>query len=136
VAGLKRYGYHREADRVFTEVYEAAVRFGGYRLPELYCGFDRDRRYQSMPAQYPVSCSPQAWSAGSLFLMLQQALGLRPDASRAVLHVRPTLPAWLNRLSIRRLRVGESSIDLTFLREGEKVHVDVHRAGSIDIIQE
>lgn len=136
VAGLKRYGYHREADRVFTEVFEAAVRFAAYRVPELYCGFDRDRHYQSMPAQYPVSCSPQAWSAGSLFLLLQQALGLRPDASRSVLYVRPILPAWLKRLSLRRLRVGDGSVDLTFVREGKKVHVDVHKPGNIDVIQE
>ncbi len=136
VAGLKRYGYHREAERVFTEVYEAAVRFGNHRIPELYCGFDRDRHYQSMPAQYPVSCSPQAWSAGSVFLMLQQLLGLRPDASHSVLYVRPTLPAWLKRLAIRRLRVGDSSVDLTFVRDGKKVHVDVHRADNLKVIQE
>ena len=136
MAGLKRYGYDREADRVFAELFEAGLRFGNHRLPELYCGFDRDRHYQSVPAQYPVSCSPQAWSAGSVFLMLQQALGLRPDASRSVLYVRPALPAWLNRLSIQRLRIGDSAVDLTFVREGKKVHVDVRRAGNIDVIME
>ncbi|HEX2988906.1 MAG TPA: amylo-alpha-1,6-glucosidase, partial [Chloroflexota bacterium] len=136
VAGLKRYGYRREAERVFTEVYEAASRFGGYRIPELYCGFDRDRHYQSMPAQYPVSCSPQAWSAGSVFLMLQQMLGLRPDAVNSVLYVSPSLPAWLKRLSLRRLRVGDGSVDLTFVSDGKKVHVDVHRAENLKVIQE
>ncbi len=136
MAGFKRYGYHREAGRLFTELYEAALRFGNYRLPELYCGFDRDRHYQSMPAQYPVSCSPQAWSAGSVFLMLQQSLGLRPDASQSVLYVRPVLPAWIKRLSLRRLRVGDSSVDLSFVREGKKVHVDVHHAGNLDVVEE
>ena len=66
IAGLKRYGYDHEANRVFGEVYEAGLRFPDYRLPELYCGFDRDRRYRAMPAQYPVSCSPQAWAAGAV----------------------------------------------------------------------
>ncbi|MHB0868256.1 MAG: amylo-alpha-1,6-glucosidase [Chloroflexota bacterium] len=136
MAGLRRYGYHREAVRLFTEVYEAGLRFAGYRLPELYCGFDRDRHYYSMPAQYPVSCSPQAWSAGSVFLMLQQALGLRPDATHSVLYVKPVLPAWLNRLSLKRLRVGDSAVDLTFVRDGEKVRVDVRNAGNLDVIQE
>lgn len=135
-AGLKRYGYDREANRVFTEVYEAALRFGGYRLPELYCGFDRDRRYQSMPAQYPVSCSPQSWSAGSVFLMLQQALGLRPEGAGSKLCIRPLLPPWLNHLSLRRLRVGESALDITFIREGDRVHVDAKNVASVDIVVE
>ena len=71
LAGLKRYGMDAEALHVAEEVFDAAVRFPLYRLPELYCGFARDRRYSSMPAQYPVSCSPQAWAAGSVFLIVQ-----------------------------------------------------------------
>lgn len=136
MAGLKRYGYDQEANRLFTEVYGAALRFAGYRLPELYCGFDRDRHYQSMPAQYPVSCSPQAWSAGAVFLMLQQALGLRPEATRSTLYLRPVLPSWLNRLSLRRLRVGGATLDLNLVREGEKVHVDVRNAGNLNLVVE
>lgn len=128
-AGLKRYGYDEAVCRLFTEVFEAGLRFGSYRLPELYCGFDRDHRYQSMPAQYPVSCSPQAWAAGSVFLLLQQALGLQPEANRSTINIRPVLPAWLNRLSLRRLQVGGHEIDLTFEREGDRVHVD---AGNLD----
>jgi len=136
VAGLRRYGYHREADTVFTQLYEAGLRFSGFRLPELYCGFDRDLHYQSMPAQYPVSCSPQAWSAGAVFLMLQEALGMHPDAARGVLRLRPALPAWLNRLSLRRMRVGDHTVDLTFVREGGKVHVDVRNAGNLTVIED
>jgi len=136
VAGLRRYGFVKEAERVFTEVYEAVLRFGGYRVPELYCGFDRDRHYQSMPAQYPVSCSPQAWSAGALFLMLREMLGLRPDGARGRLSVSPHLPAWLNRLSLRRLRVGSGTVDLTFTREGGGVRLDVERTDGIDVVQE
>ncbi|MGE5619607.1 MAG: glycogen debranching N-terminal domain-containing protein [Sphingomonadaceae bacterium] len=136
MAGLRRYGYEQEAARLFTEVYEAGLRFDGYRLPELYCGFDRDRHYYSMPAQYPVSCSPQAWSAASVFLMLQQTLGLRPDATRAVLYVKPVLPSWLNRLTLRRLRVGGSLLDLAFVRDSGKVQVDVRNAGNLDVILE
>ncbi len=136
VAGLKRYGYDEAACRVFTEVYEAALRFASYRLPELYCGFDRDRRYQSMPAQYPVSCSPQAWSAASMFLMLQQMLGLRPDAAGSTLHVRPVLPAWLNYLSLRRLRVGDHTINLTFVRDGDRIRVEADNADSIRVVND
>jgi glycogen debranching enzyme len=135
-AGLRRYGYHREADTVFAQLYEAALRFGGYRLPELYCGFDRDLHYQSMPAQYPVSCSPQAWSAGAVFLMLQEALGLHPDLSKGELRVRPALPSWMNRLSLRRMRVGDSMVDLHFVRRGDEVKVDVRNAGNLKVIED
>ncbi len=124
-AGLKRYGYDEAVCQLFTELYEAGLRFGGYRLPELYCGFDRDRRYQSMPAQYPVSCSPQAWAAGSVFLLLQQTLGLRPAAGNSTIQVRPALPAWLNQLSLRHLRVGDQELDLNFERKNGRIQVDV-----------
>ena len=75
VAGLKRYGQDGRALQVAEDLLAAAVRFPLYRLPELYCGFARDRRYYSMPAQYPVSCSPQAWAAGSIFLLRGLARG-------------------------------------------------------------
>ena len=39
-AGLMRYGFVAEAQRVATAVLDAADEFGG-RLPELFCGFDR-----------------------------------------------------------------------------------------------
>jgi glycogen debranching enzyme len=136
MAGLKRYGYDREANWIFGEVYEAGLRFPDYRLPELYCGFDRDRRYRSMPAQYPVSCSPQAWAAGAVFLMVQQALGLRPDADSSTLYVRPLLPFWLNRLSLFRVRVGDSAVDLTLSRERDGVQLDVRNAGNLRVIEE
>ena len=49
------------------------------RLPELFCGFDR--RPGEGPTLYPVACSPQAWSAGTVFLLLQAALGMTVDAT-------------------------------------------------------
>ena len=65
---------------VASQIFEAGLRFPAARLPELWCGFSRDRRYRSTPAQYPVSCSPQAWAAGSAFMLLQALLGLEADA--------------------------------------------------------
>jgi glycogen debranching enzyme len=34
-----------------------------FRLPELYCGFDRAER--SAVVAYPVACIPQAWAAAA-----------------------------------------------------------------------
>ena len=42
---------------------------------------------------YPVSCSPQAWASGALFMLLQAVLGLDPDATARRLRIRnPRLP--------------------------------------------
>ena len=136
VAGLKRYHMDQQALRVAQELLDAAVRFPLYRLPELYCGFARDRRYHSMPAQYPVSCSPQAWAAGSIFLIFQALLGLRVDAESDRVLLRPTLPRGVNELRVRNLRVGEHRVDFAVRRINGSLSVDVTQAAPIAIVVE
>jgi len=114
-AGLKRYGFHDEANRLVGSVFEAAQRFADFRLPELFCGFDRET--SPMPVPYPVACSPQAWAAGAPFLFLETMLGLRPHADRGELELsRPHLPDWLGKVTLTNLRVGEAAVDLLFHR--------------------
>jgi glycogen debranching enzyme len=114
-AGLKRYGFHDEANRLVGSVFEAAQRFAEFRLPELFCGFDRDT--SPLPVPYPVACSPQAWAAGAPFLFLETMLGLRPHAERGELELyRPQLPDWLGKVTLTNLRVGEAAVDLLFHR--------------------
>ncbi len=55
------------------------MRFADARIPELFCGFKRDGRFNSGPGEYLVSCSPQAWGAGSLFHFLQVLAGVQPE---------------------------------------------------------
>src|SRR6185503_19243076 len=131
--GMKRVGADAAALEVANQVFEAALRFPAARLPELWCGFSRDRRYHSTPAQYPVSCSPQAWAAGSAFMLLQALLGLEADAHGNNVRLRPQLPPWLSRVSVRRLRVGSKSVDFDVLREGHRVLVDVLEDGGLRI---
>ena len=114
-AGLKRYGFHDEANRLVGSMFEAGQRFPAYRLPELFCGFDRDAT--DVPVPYPVACSPQAWAAGSAFQFLETMLGLRPHAERRELELlRPNLPDWLGRVRLINLRVGDAAVDLLFHR--------------------
>jgi glycogen debranching enzyme len=114
-AGLKRYGFHDETNRLIGRVFEAAQHFPDYRLPELFCGFDRDA--SGVPVPYPVACSPQAWSAASTFMFLQTMLGLRPNALGRELELhRPQLPDWLGSVTIANLRVGDANVDLLFHR--------------------
>ena len=131
--GMKRAGADIAARDVASEIFEAGLRFPGARLPELWCGFGRDRRYRSTPAQYPVSCSPQAWAAGSAFMLLQALLGLEADAFDGVVRLRPVLPNWLGRVSFRKLRVAGSQIDFDVIREGHRLIVDVVDDGGLRI---
>jgi glycogen debranching enzyme len=114
-AGLKRYGFHEEANRIVGALFEAAQAFGEFRLPELFCGFDRETA--AVPVPYPVACSPQAWAAGATFLVLETMLGLSPHADRNELELnRPMLPEWLQKVTLSNVRVGEAAVDLLFHR--------------------
>ena len=67
-----------------------------HRLPELFCGFPR--RPGEGPTLYPVACAPQAWAAGSVFMLLAAALGLSVDGCNdEVTLSRPVLPASIPR---------------------------------------
>jgi glycogen debranching enzyme len=95
-----------------------------YRLRQLFCGFAR--RFKRDPVHYPVSCSPQAWAAGTPFLLLTGLLGLRPNADRSELAiVDPHLPPFLQTLRIENLRVGSSRVALDFKQDGERTHCNV-----------
>jgi glycogen debranching enzyme len=114
--GLARQGFGPEAVPVLESLYGAATCDEFQRLPELFCGMTR--RPGLHPVWYPVSCSPQAWAAGALFLSLQAVLGLEADAPAGVLHVRhPALPLSVRELTIDDLRVGEARVSLHFTRE-------------------
>ena len=94
------------------------------RLPELFCGFQR-RRGRG-PTLYPVACSPQAWASGALLLMLQASLGLEFDPARNEIRFRdPRLPGFLDSVLFRKLRLGESSVDVMAYRHAENVSVEV-----------
>jgi glycogen debranching enzyme len=83
-----------------------------------------------------MACSPQAWSAGAVFMLLEAALGLEVDAPGGELRFRhAALPEFLDRLVIERLRVGAASVDLVVERQavGAGVRV-VRRRGDVEVI--
>ncbi len=109
-AGMRRYGFHKEAAEVMQQIVEAGIRFKMFRLPELFCGFARDLRYYSVPAEYPVSCSPQAWAAGAVLHFCQTMLGAYPDAAHNSLNVQPYLLPSIEQVNVHRLRLGGNFI--------------------------
>lgn len=118
-AGLARYGERDGVVRIADEVFEAAVHFG-MRLPELFCGFRRVAG--EAPIAYPVACLPQAWAAGSAFMLLQACLGLSIDGWDGQVRIEhPRLPTGIDRLTIANLPVGEGRITLHFHRVDQRV---------------
>jgi glycogen debranching enzyme len=114
-AGFKRYGFDDASNRLAGQMMEAAQGFPDYRLPELFCGFDKTDAHTPVP--YPVACSPQAWAAGSSFMFLETMLGLRAHADRNELELlHPHLPDWLGKVTLTDLQVGDASVDLLFHR--------------------
>jgi glycogen debranching enzyme len=121
VAGMCRYGRKQQAVRVLTQTFEAAVHFG-MRLPELFCGFQRQAA--EPPIAYPVACLPQAWSSGAAFMMLQACLGVQINAHKNEIYVdRPELPAGINSLTLRGIAIGHARMNLVFQRIRERVVV-------------
>ena len=116
--GFKLYGFAAEAARIAHDVSVAASHFRLNQLPELYTAFERDD--SNFPVQYIGANVPQAWAAGSSFMLTQAMLGFLPDAPRNKLYVDPLLPSWLPDVTVQDLRVGKHKIDIRFWREGEQ----------------
>jgi glycogen debranching enzyme len=83
-AGLRRYGFRREAAQLCRALLDATAAFA-HRLPELFAGFARDEA--QLPVRYPDALVPQAWAAAAPLLVLRTLLGL--DVVDGSLHVDP-----------------------------------------------
>jgi glycogen debranching enzyme len=132
--GLARYGFKHGVLKVFTGLFDISLFVDLHRMPELICGFVR--RAGEGPTLYPVACAPQAWSAASVFLLLQACLGLEIDAPRMQIRfTRPVLPESLEHISLRNLRIRDSSVDLSIDRHGWDVGINLaRRDGDVEIL--
>lgn len=131
--GLARYGLKGHALRILDGLFAASTALDLHRLPELFCGFDA---LPGMgPTLYPVACSPQAWAAGTVFHLLQAVLGMNFRAEKPQLRFHyPQLPAWLQRVEIANLRLGDGVVDITLHRHPRDVGVNVtRREGDVEI---
>ena len=124
--GLARYGHMAEVLKIFEGLAEAAIYDEFRRLPELFCGFTRRRKRG--PTAYPVACSPQAWAAAAPFALVAAATGLVLDHDEDVVRLaNPALPAFLDDLWLRDLRIAGSRLDLRLSRSGDDVTTAVAR---------
>jgi glycogen debranching enzyme len=134
--GFSHYGFQKEASTILEGLYETSRFVQLRRLPELFCGFHK-RTDATGPTLYPVACAPQAWAAGSVFLLLQACLGLEIRAKdRRVLLVNPCLPLHLDEVRIANLKIGEASVDIRIRRDGSTVTTEaLRKQGDIEIVQ-
>jgi glycogen debranching enzyme len=124
--GLSRYGLKHSVEHVFKGLFDAAAYMDLRRLPELFCGFRREKHRG--PTLYPVACAPQAWASATPFTLLEATLGLEFDAERGEIRLRnPRLPAFLNEVILRELRLKDASVDLRIRRHGDDVSLEVLR---------
>jgi glycogen debranching enzyme len=114
--GLRAVGAVEQALEVAQGILDMTIHQPYHRPPELFCGYERTPG--NSPIQYPVACSPQAWATGTIFQLLQMMVNLVPDAPSNYLRIiDPALPASIQQLSFKNLRVGSTLIDLEFARE-------------------
>ena len=133
-AGMARYDFREFAGRVLMNLLDLSSAVELQRLPELFCGVDR--RPGQGPTLYPVACSPQAWAAGAVFMLLQACLGITVDArNRRVIFDRPFLPQGIPQLSIRDLRIEDCRLSLFMERDSGPVRIQVvEKHGEVDVV--
>lgn len=131
--GCARYGLKEQVLRIFTGLFEATSHWDLRRLPELFCGF---ARRQSAPTLYPVACSPQAWASAAVFALINASIGLRfTPTSGEIRFDRPVLPAFLDHLHLRGLRVVDAGADVLLQRvDGEVAVAVTRREGQVRIV--
>ncbi|BCW48021.1 hypothetical protein StoSoilB13_03630 [Arthrobacter sp. StoSoilB13] len=128
-AGLLRYGFVEEAQRISTALLEAAE-FSGGRLPELFCGFSRDQF--AVPLPYPTACSPQAWAATTPILLVTGLMRYDAHVSQGGVWMDPVLPDSFGDVHITNAPMagGRITIDISQsvpVVDGLPDHLTFHR---------
>jgi glycogen debranching enzyme len=130
--GFKAYGFGVEAAQIARDISEAGSYFQLNQLPELYTALAADMT--TFPVQYIGANVPQAWAAGSVFMLMQAMLGFLPDAPRNKLYLDPSLPAWLPDLTVRDLRIGKHRFEIRFSRKDDHTEFEVLK-GDAEIVE-
>ncbi len=122
--GLRRLSNREGIVKILDGMVQGAVQLKTGSLPELFCGFERDERMGPVP--YPVACHPQAWSAASIFMILQAMLGLEVlGFERKLVIESPAMPEWLDWLRIENLRVGDGAVSLVARRAQTTPEIEI-----------
>jgi glycogen debranching enzyme len=118
-AGLLRYGFVDEAQRIAAGMMDAAEYSDG-RLPELFCGFSRDQL--ATPVPYPTACSPQAWAATAPIQLVTSLMRYDPVVSAGGVWMDPALPESFGDLHITNAPLGGGRITIDIAGSVPSVH--------------
>jgi glycogen debranching enzyme len=134
--GFSLYGFQKQAAQILHGLFEVSRNVEHKRMPELFCGFHK-RPGTTSPTEYPVACAPQAWAAGSVYLLLRACLGMSVRAAeRQICFASPLLPESLDHLKIENLRLADGSVDLLVRRHNGGAAVEILRKqGQIEIVK-
>jgi glycogen debranching enzyme len=123
-AGLAQINGRQGVLRILDGLLQASVHLNTGSLPELFCGFSREGRRGPVP--YPVACHPQAWSAASIFMIVQAMLGIKMVGFQHKLVIdSPVMPDWLDWLKIENLRIAEGAVSLLVRRAPEGASIGI-----------
>lgn len=118
-AGLRGSGFPEQAGRIAAALLKAGMAFPLRRLPELWSGDPREQGRP--PSLYWNSCAPQAWSAGSAFLLLSTLMGLEADSGTGRLRIAPIATPLYRRLEVSGLHFAGHRIDFSVVGTTVKV---------------
>jgi glycogen debranching enzyme len=122
-AGLKKYGMVYETQRVFDALVAASGYFEYLRWPEVYAGVGRD--VGGVLAVQPDASRPQAWSAASIFLLMQTILGVATHAFSCRVDITPVLPSQLDEVVIRNMFCNKGVLSYRVKREANAVLMEI-----------
>jgi glycogen debranching enzyme len=136
IFGLRRFGFRARAQDLTQALFDLALLYPEYRIPECVGGYARGE--QPVPGAYPRANTPQLWNSTAFLLAVQTMLGLLPVASLNTLMLDPDLPTWMPELVLHGLRVGDAKVTLRFWREadGSSRWDVVHRQGPLHIVRQ
>jgi glycogen debranching enzyme len=136
IFGLRRFGFGARAHDLIQALFDLALLYPDYRIPECVGGYARGER--PVPGAYPRANTPQLWNASAFPLVIQTLLGLLPIASLNTLVLDPDLPGWMPEVVLRGLRVGDAKVTLRFWREEDGAsHWQVlHQQGPLHIVRQ
>ncbi|MGM9471743.1 amylo-alpha-1,6-glucosidase [Pseudarthrobacter sp. YS3] len=118
-AGLLRYGFVAEAQRIAQGMMDAAESSEG-RLPELLCGFSRDQL--ATPVPYPTACSSQAWASTAPIQLVTSLMRYDPVVSAGAVWMDPVLPESFGDLHITNAPLGGGRITIDIAGSVPSVH--------------
>jgi glycogen debranching enzyme len=136
IFGLRRFGFDARALELTRALFDLALLYPDYRIPECVGGYARGER--PTPGAYPRANTPQLWNATAFPLAIQSMLGLLPLAPVKALILDPILPTWMPEIVLRGLRVGDAAVSLRFWREdnGSSRWEVLHKTGTLRIVRQ